>query len=115
MSSSKYQFNQLLAEQDNFLDTMLSFIPNIHDNKHSTAAEWVLHALLEKYEEQFVLIAIKKGVAILEHKMMDAPTVSAMLEDCNKFNQCKKIISSFITILWSAYSYIREVMNAVLQ
>ena len=82
MSSSKYQFNQLLAEQDNFLDTMLSFIPNIRDNKHSTAAEWVLHALFEKYEEQFVLITIKKGVALLEQKMMDAPTISAMLEDC---------------------------------
>ena len=62
---------------------MLSFIPNGSNNNECTAVEWVLHVLFDKYEDEFVSVAIKKGVAILEDKMMDAATVSAMLEDCN--------------------------------
>ena len=82
-SSSKYQFNQLVAEHSNFLDAMLSFIPNGHDNDQCTAAEWLLNSLLEKYVDEFVSVAIKKGIATLENKVMDAPIVNAMLKDCN--------------------------------
>jgi len=82
-SSNRYQFNRLVVEDDNFLNRMLSFIPNGSNNNECTAVEWVLHALFNKYEDDFVSVAIKKGVAILEDKVMDAETISVMLEDCN--------------------------------
>ena len=56
-----------------------------HDGKDApeTAAEWLLDAMFKKFEEQFLLIEIKKGVAILKEKMMDAPKVAAMLYECS--------------------------------
>ena len=80
---NKYVFNRLLKQNGNFLDKMLQFIPRGTGDTMKTAAAWVIESLFNKYKEEFVLVGIQKGKAIVPDKVMDAATSTAMLEDCN--------------------------------
>ena len=46
-----------------------------------TATKWVLSALFQKYKDQFVSVAVSKGVAILKEKTVDAVKVQAMVNE----------------------------------
>lgn len=84
-ASSKHLFSKTLRRKGNFLDEMLEFIASsIKDvamAKIETAAEWLISALFQKYEDQFVSVAVSKGVTVLKEKIMDAPKVQAMLNE----------------------------------
>jgi len=68
-----------MSYKGNFLNAMLAFVATSgQDRKDApkTATELFLDAI-------FFFFKINLCVAILKHKLMDAPKVAALLDECN--------------------------------
>ncbi len=71
-----------LAKKDSFLDEILSnMMTSFGGIKEEEAAECLIRALHQRFEESFMSVALEKGVARNPEKKMDAASVEAMLSE----------------------------------
>jgi len=70
---------------------MLDFIVKGSECTKNDAAEWLLSYLADKFEEEFMSMAILNGV-VVSPKIMNAETVAAMCQEANINVSCLRTI-----------------------
>ena len=78
---TKERYSIELAKKDSFLDEILSNMMTSFGGIKEEAAECLIRALHQRFEESFMSVALEKGVARNPEKKMDAASVEAMLSE----------------------------------
>ena len=79
-----------------FIDDLPSHVRG-HNNqiKNEDTAEWIINALGQKYEDRFILVAVKLGYPIYSKKM-DKDTAHAMWEEANVNLKSQRVILMYM-------------------
>jgi len=78
---TKARYSIELAKNGSLLDEIISSMMKSFAGMEAEAADCLINALYQRFEESFISIAIEKGVARNPEKKMDAASVEAMLSE----------------------------------